>query len=819
MKLLRWVALVVVVVAVVATILYVRRDSIARDIANSLLEDQGLVVTALSVEALATDRLEFAELVIDSERGTRYEIVGLTVLLGAHGRTVSRIAAEHLVVKFGSERGEPSSLGTSLQSILNLPLVRPDIAATVARLSVPKLPELTDVAWSTSESGQDLSFEIDAISLSINVRRHDEQTHRVAIRAVHADDDEVLSAEIALQGEGETYAVNGQAAIRTSAWLPVLQPLGLVPTGLSSFDATLSGPVEIALDGEAAGHLSFNALFALDDNIVATFEAASGGGVKLQAHSLDALSVGFDYPALDWTARAGRIETTLGTDGIRDLPVKFSNFACQSGIQCTMHVLVEARKIHWNGLDFDTANFSLPIEIDVGETTRIDVSSAATAAFTGLRKSELAAGSVDLTAFSGTQLTITDEAWRCHIDRLQLAVDELTGIGKLVVSAPLTFTDFDVRESASVLSARVSLSPNTVASWEEMLLSLPGADGSWSIRDEQFAASFEVVDRHDALMANVEVFRDLTSEQGSLTVQNATMLFGRAKLSDFATGWPYSWDLVDGTWNTLLKLNWRTDGTATQYGGEMTHTLQSLAGKYEDIAFVGLDTEIELALDSVAGVNISPSSIAIGLLDVGLPIERLTADYAVDASKRSVHIEDLSMAALGGEFTADPFDFSMTEDASLATFRARSVQLQLMVDIAEFEDVEVTGAVSGVLPVTIRGDKIRIEDGRLESDSPGGVIRYRAGDVPLDAIAGDSGLNIVTEALGNFEFETLTSDVNYAESGDLKLQMSLSGINPDMDATQPIVLNLGIENNVPQLLRSLQAIRSIEDILERQTAN
>lgn len=49
--------------------------------------------------------------------------------------------------------------------------------------------------------------------------------------------------------------------------------------------------------------------------------------------------------------------------------------------------------------------------------------------------------------------------------------------------------------------------------------------------------------------------------------------------------------------------------------------------------------------------------------------------------------------------------------------------------------------------------------------------------------------------------------------------MRLSGINPDMDATQPIILNLNIENNVPQLLRSLQAIRSIEDILERQTVN
>jgi hypothetical protein len=72
----------------------------------------------------------------------------------------------------------------------------------------------------------------------------------------------------------------------------------------------------------------------------------------------------------------------------------------------------------------------------------------------------------------------------------------------------------------------------------------------------------------------------------------------------------------------------------------------------------------------------------------------------------------------------------------------------------------------------------------------------------------------VTRTLKNFEFDVLTSDVDYNEQGDLKLQMRLTGTNPDVDPLQPVVLNLGIENNVPQMLRSLQATRSIEEILE-----
>jgi hypothetical protein len=130
----------------------------------------------------------------------------------------------------------------------------------------------------------------------------------------------------------------------------------------------------------------------------------------------------------------------------------------------------------------------------------------------------------------------------------------------------------------------------------------------------------------------------------------------------------------------------------------------------------------------------------------------------------------------------------------------------------------MTGAVSGELPVTMSGDNITIEGGRLQSEPPGGTIRYRSDAGGLDAVVPDGRLGLVTRALRNFEFDDLTSDVDYTEAGDLKLQMRFTGTSPDVDPTQPIVLNLGVDNNVPQLLRSLQAIRSIEDILEGQTA-
>ena len=48
------------------------------------------------------------------------------------------------------------------------------------------------------------------------------------------------------------------------------------------------------------------------------------------------------------------------------------------------------------------------------------------------------------------------------------------------------------------------------------------------------------------------------------------------------------------------------------------------------------------------------------------------------------------------------------------------------------------------------------------------------------------------------------------------LQMRIAGRNPDMEGNRPVVLNLGVENNIPKMLRSLQAARAVEDILEKR---
>jgi hypothetical protein len=221
---------------------------------------------------------------------------------------------------------------------------------------------------------------------------------------------------------------------------------------------------------------------------------------------------------------------------------------------------------------------------------------------------------------------------------------------------------------------------------------------------------------------------------------------------------------------------------------------------------------LNAGIDTRNGHEVQPAAISLDLLDVGVPISEIAASFQIGADLSSVQVDTLSMQLLGGTLHTDPFNFSMEAETNALLVRLDSIQLSLMKSLAEFDSIDIEGSVSGVMPVSIAGGGITIDKGRLESDDPGGAIRYLAGDADTE----DSQLGLVTRALSNFEYETLTSDVTYTEDGDLLLSMRLEGVNPEMDPTQPVVLNLNLENNVPSMLRSLQATRSIQEIFEKR---
>jgi len=334
---------------------------------------------------------------------------------------------------------------------------------------------------------------------------------------------------------------------------------------------------------------------------------------------------------------------------------------------------------------------------------------------------------------------------------------------------------------------------------------------------DRVSAAVRFATPEGGLSGSASLTHSLASARGQLNLDSAAIEFDRLSLPDVFPGWRYDGDIAAGRGTAQADIRWQAADSGFAYAGTAFVTADGLAGHYADIGFVGLGSRLEIGLDSQAPLAVKPARFDLALVDIGFPVENVSGTVAPDIDESAIAVSGLTMEMLGGTVTADPFRYDLDADSNALLLRASGIQLPLMAGLADLESISISGSVSGEIPVTIRGNNVIIDDGHLENDPPGGVIRY-GGGAASGIVDDGSQLGIVTRTLRNFEFESLTSAVDYSQDGDLVLKMRLKGINPDVDPTQPVILNLNVENNVPQMLRSLQATRSIEDVLERRLA-
>jgi hypothetical protein len=519
-----------------------------------------------------------------------------------------------------------------------------------------------------------------------------------------------------------------------------------------------------------------------------------------------------EYPSLDWRAEIESGEMRISMATIQDFPLKVTALTCQAGITCTLQANIAARDISLGGLAIASANVSAPMTISVNEQTQVNFAESSTATFRGVNNQVMTAESIDLTRFAGATIHVDDNGWSGRSDEAHFQIDGIAAPPGLIGSLTTTLSNVAIDESGNIITSAYQIGAEAAQlTLGELMWSVPDIAGTWKIANDKFSATATVPSADDAIQAKLEIVHDLNSNKGEMQLHAASIDFSARNLSKFVSPAPKNWDVSAGRLSMETDLNW---SAADNYNitGNMLLGLDSVAAFQNDIALTGLSTTLRATINTQTGHKFEPATVSLDLLDVGLPIDHIMADFQIGADLLSVQVDALSMGVLGGTMRTDPFKYSLEATTNAIMLRIDSVQLSLMKALAEFDSIDIEGSVSGVLPVAMIGDRITITEGRLESDEPGGSIRYRADDADPD----DSQLGLATRALSDFEFESLSSEVTYTVDGDLLLAMRLEGVNPKMDPNQPVVLNLNVENNVPQMLRSLQATRSIQEIFERR---
>ena len=129
------------------------------------------------------------------------------------------------------------------------------------------------------------------------------------------------------------------------------------------------------------------------------------------------------------------------------------------------------------------------------------------------------------------------------------------------------------------------------------------------------------------------------------------------------------------------------------------------------------------------------------------------------------------------------------------------------------------GAFSATLPITInsKNGTITIADGKLSSAGENGirsngVIRYNQGEVDNSATLANP-TAFTAAMLSNFHYSKLDADITLEEDGKLLAKTNITGKNPNMNISRPTNVNLNVEQNLYELLKSLNAVNKLPEEL------
>lgn len=175
-----------------------------------------------------------------------------------------------------------------------------------------------------------------------------------------------------------------------------------------------------------------------------------------------------------------------------------------------------------------------------------------------------------------------------------------------------------------------------------------------------------------------------------------------------------------------------------------------------------------------------------------------------------VTLSDFSAGFFDGTIRIDNVDYDMAKKETETILLLNDIPLQKLLDLQGTKKIYATGTVKGSIPVKMSGQTIEIKDGAMNAESSGQIIYATT---PEERAAANQGLRTTYEALSNFLYVQLTSSLSMAADGKSTIRVQLKGNNPDFQAGRPVELNLNIDQNLLDLMRSLSISSNVEQII------
>jgi hypothetical protein len=204
--------------------------------------------------------------------------------------------------------------------------------------------------------------------------------------------------------------------------------------------------------------------------------------------------------------------------------------------------------------------------------------------------------------------------------------------------------------------------------------------------------------------------------------------------------------------------------------------------------------------------------------DPGFPLQNGEIEFELLQGAMKIHRAE--WPAAGGRIYIEPLTWSFAAEENKAVLVLDNIPIQDMIKRQQSEKFEITGAVSGRLPVSVSGVNVEVEGGKL-SVPGGGVIRLKTAATDI-AGAQNIGVGGAFDALKNFQYKSLEADINGPLDGLVRLQAIFAGFNEDVYNGQPFEFDVELEGELFNLIRELnpetQRRRAVSGQLSRTSS-
>ncbi len=175
-----------------------------------------------------------------------------------------------------------------------------------------------------------------------------------------------------------------------------------------------------------------------------------------------------------------------------------------------------------------------------------------------------------------------------------------------------------------------------------------------------------------------------------------------------------------------------------------------------------------------------------------------------------VSLSGFSAGFMEGSVAIESVDYDMAKKNAHTELVLNNIPLQKLLDMQGMKKIFATGSIKGTIPVIMKDGIIEIPSGSIDADQTGKIMYSTT---PEERAAANESIRFTYEALSNFLYSELVSSVTMSPDGQSLIRLQLKGVNPSFQEGRPVHLNLNVEQNLLDLLRSLSISTKIEEAL------